>query len=272
MILQSCPRCARQFDVRHLGPGSRVRCTCDVEFTVEHLRDVRVRARRCTNCGGAVDPAVDSCPYCSAGLDAAALTGMPCPHCFAWMDEDANHCPKCGTEVAPQALPPIPAGKTCPRCRGDLRIRSLTRFSLVECCDCQGLWLDPDAFDSVCRKAERNAHPESPFGTRASAGTIESTVAYIPCLDCSELMQRRQYRHRSRPTGVVLDVCRDHGVWLDAEELERVLTAIRRAGAGPPSDATPRPSLPTRPYRPREPRETSVLEDVLSVLSYMFGG
>ena len=73
----------------------------------------------------------------------------------------------------------------------------------------------------------------------ADAGLDQNlTVAYIPCLDCGELMQRRQYRHRGRSTGVVVDVCRRHGIWLDARELERVVAAIRAAGSGARSGDT----------------------------------
>ena len=251
MILQACPQCARQYDVRHLAPGERVRCACDADFTVEHRGELRVVARKCGNCGGQVTSDAPNCGYCRALLDPVELASTICPACFARIGETARHCSGCGVELLAQALPPIPAGRDCPRCgprpgadsgrAGDgaarertLRIRSLERLSLVECGACGGLWLDPEAFADVCRDAEarQDARLFESTDQAMDAGLDQNlTVAYIPCLDCGELMQRRQYRHRGRSTGVVVDVCRKHGIWLDANELERVVAAIRASGA-----------------------------------------
>ena len=61
---------------------------------------------------------------------------------------------------------------------------------------------------------------------------LPNPLKYLPCLRCGDLMIRRQFRWRDKSAGVVLDHCREHGVWLDAEELERVLSFVRaRAGS-----------------------------------------
>jgi hypothetical protein len=41
-------------------------------------------------------------------------------------------------------------------------------------------------------------------------------------------MNRGNY---GRKSGVIVDLCREHGVWFDAEELDRVLLWLRRGGA-----------------------------------------
>ena len=41
------------------------------------------------------------------------------------------------------------------------------------------------------------------------------------------MMHRRNFGRRS---GVVIDTCKDHGVWFDAHELERILRWIRDGG------------------------------------------
>ena len=43
----------------------------------------------------------------------------------------------------------------------------------------------------------------------------------LTCLMCDQDMQIDKYE------GVHIDVCRDHGVWLDAGELEAVLNNLR---------------------------------------------
>jgi Zn-finger nucleic acid-binding protein len=37
-------------------------------------------------------------------------------------------------------------------------------------------------------------------------------------------------RNHGRKSGVIVDACREHGVWFDAEELERILHWIREGG------------------------------------------
>ena len=41
------------------------------------------------------------------------------------------------------------------------------------------------------------------------------------------MMNRRNYAHKS---GVIIDVCREHGVWFDPDELQRILAWIRAGG------------------------------------------
>ena len=52
-------------------------------------------------------------------------------------------------------------------------------------------------------------------------------VRYRPCAVCSDLMNRSLFGHRS---GVIVDRCRDHGVWLDAGELRQLLEWTRAGG------------------------------------------
>ena len=252
MLLQACPNCGRQYDVAHLEPGSFVRCICDVRFDVKQSRDLRVQGLRCRHCGAPVSAEEEQCAYCSAALDERDRKSSMCPNCMKRLDEGATHCSSCGTKIDPQALPPIPVGKACPRCKGQLQIRSLQIASVIECSKCEGLWLDPQVFQRISMNAERGKFDllgvtQEPSGPPPNHTEPQS---YIPCLDCGELMLRRQYKHRARPIGVVLDYCRDHGIWFDGEELGAVLTAIQSGsygvqGKGPIDDFLA-PTAPTR--------------------------
>ena len=51
---------------------------------------------------------------------------------------------------------------------------------------------------------------------------------YRPCPSCGTLMNRTLHGKRS---GVVVDRCRDHGLWLDAGELRQLLEWARAGGA-----------------------------------------
>lgn len=61
---------------------------------------------------------------------------------------------------------------------------------------------------------ERRAAPEPP-------------VRYLRCPGCGKTMNRKAF---GRISGVVVDVCRPHGVWFDAGELSQVLAFVARGG------------------------------------------
>jgi Zn-finger nucleic acid-binding protein len=50
---------------------------------------------------------------------------------------------------------------------------------------------------------------------------------YRPCPKCGELMNRFNFANCS---GVILDACKPHGVWFDADELRRIVSFIRGGG------------------------------------------
>jgi Zn-finger nucleic acid-binding protein len=55
-----------------------------------------------------------------------------------------------------------------------------------------------------------------------------------PCPVCGKRM------HIERKSGVSIDTCRDHGIWLDKGELEKITAAIRRRGIRSRRDAVKR--------------------------------
>ena len=57
--------------------------------------------------------------------------------------------------------------------------------------------------------------------------TPPDTVRYIPCPRCQRLMNRKNFAQSS---GVVLDVCSKHGIWLDRGELVRLLGFVEKGG------------------------------------------
>ena len=231
MNLLACEQCARQYDVTHLEIGALIRCACDKVSAVPARRPLAVTALACTSCGGTVRPDDEACPYCEAALDQAALQSTTvCPKCYTRIPDDARHCNGCGIEIHPQALTPIPDGKACPRCKSALQIRSLEISDVIECCACQGIWVRSEIFHAICRDAVVNGKAPLPDWPKRKGTTVEGGSYYIPCLGCEGLMQRRQFKHNERSTGVVVDICRAHGIWLDHRELERITQHIRENG------------------------------------------
>lgn len=228
--LNACPACARQFDVGHLESGARVRCPCGAVFGAQFRAPHAPRHVRCSSCGGALDLAERDCPYCAAQvtLEEKELSAV-CPGCGARMAERARFCMECGLSIQPQALYALPEAAACPRCRGALRQRELAQAAVVECAACGGLWLSETHFDELCATSESRERAAVALGHLAEPTAVasEQPLRYLPCVVCGDFMTRRNFASVS---GVILDVCRRHGVWLDHRELERVLAFVRQGG------------------------------------------
>jgi Zn-finger nucleic acid-binding protein len=177
----------------------------------------------CPNCGAPASPDARECGYCHARLATVA-----CPHCFATAFVGMRHCPACGAALAREFDPDEAAALACPRCSGALEPVRLGENRLRECAGCGGLWVDNRTFLAICHDHERVApllaarpHP----GPGTDAGLLR--VEYARCPVCRGLMNRLNF---ARVSGVVVDVCREHGTWFDAGELQRVVEFIERGG------------------------------------------
>lgn len=228
-LLNACEHCGRQYDVSHLSHGAGVRCECGERFTVRVQTPHSPRALRCSGCGANVAADAKSCAYCSAEvtLEERRLTAV-CPKCFARTGRDARFCMECGVAISTQALFAVAEGVGCPRCKGELHARGVAKASFVECATCGGLWFGHDDFVSVCASAEQESLAEQFHYTPAALPTAGvNHLAYAPCVVCREFMNRRNYASAS---GVVIDICKHHGVWLDRGEIDKILAFIRKGG------------------------------------------
>jgi Zn-finger nucleic acid-binding protein len=228
-MLNACLPCGRQYDVSHLKPGERVQCECGATFEVEFRKPHSPRALQCSSCGANLREGSSKCEYCAAEvtLEERRLSAV-CPGCFARASTEARFCMECGLKIQPQALTALAEGTVCPRCEGALRSRDVGPAVLVECAGCGGMWLGEQHFDRLCEDADA-ADVVSRGIERAEPGVAGDTeeVRYLKCIVCSDFMQRRNYASAS---GVIIDVCRRHGVWLDHRELERILAFVREGG------------------------------------------
>jgi len=106
----------------------------------------------------------------------------------------------------------------------------------MECGRCAGLWLGNETFQQLSERAESEAldldrlfdapHPQAAPRGPADQDDLEGW-RYRRCPACGQVMHRRNYAGAS---GVIVDFCREHGVWFDADELRRILAWIRSGG------------------------------------------
>jgi len=153
-----------------------------------------------------------------------------CPSCFVRLPDDANYCVECGIKINPIPLSKTVSEKRCPRCGCNLNPRAMEKLSFDECPACAGIWLSVESFENVCKDRETQGIAakgiERPNRLRFELSAAEQ-VKYVPCPVCRELMNRHNFAEIS---GVVIDTCKNHGVWLDNQELGRIVAFIENGG------------------------------------------
>jgi len=185
---------------------------------------------RCGRCGGNLRADASKCDYCDGEitLEERGLSGV-CPRCYARLLKDARFCTACGVGTAPETPEPALEGASCPRCRGSLRPRRAGSASFIECASCAGLWLAQADLESICEQADRQELVSRALAESVPTRPVDPRAGpvYVPCPTCKSLMIRRNFGGSS---GVLIDHCKGHGVWLDHRELEAILAFVRRGG------------------------------------------
>ena len=152
-----------------------------------------------------------------------------CVNCSAPLPSDTSCCRYCGTRndmdfgasnrfgVSGEA-----SGRQCPYCRIPLQTIHPTpdnAFAIERCETCFGLFFDPGEIQAFLQASVAPAF-EINFKEIANInnerGNKDRKVRYIKCPECGKIMNRVNFGFRS---GVVMDQCRQHGVWLDNGEL-----------------------------------------------------
>lgn len=187
---------------------------------------VNPESLNCPMCGAAVSSDAPKCLFCDARLATIA-----CPSCFGMMFRGSRHCPRCGARGDRAEENEIDLAKrSCPHCRVDLGSIKIGEARLRECDRCAGLWVDVASFEQIC--ADREQHSAVLGAATPLPKSIQSShsgkrVKYVPCPECSQLMNRVNF---ARCSGIVVDVCKAHGTWFDRDELQGIVEFIRSGG------------------------------------------
>lgn len=179
-------------------------------------------ALNCPGCGAPAASDAAGCAYCGS-----VLTAVACPTCFATMFVGSRYCPRCGAEAAREILDE--ESPSCAACREEMRAVRVGAISFRECAGCGSVWMDGEAFERMCDDREQQTGIRSyVFAlTRPDGARARQAVRYRPCPRCARIMNRTNFARRS---GVILDICKDHGVWLDHGELGQLIAFIDAGG------------------------------------------
>ena len=231
MKLVACPDCHAQYDVSEMVPDSAFDCRCGTSLVATPPVGVDAPVQRCTACGAVAIAGADFCAYCGSGIVPVDHVGsLICPECMARNVDHARFCLACGVAFAPSARESQISELRCPCCETWMAVRDVAGLLVQECSKCRGLWAPENVFDSLVQRAttaalERNAAGEG-GAPRLDGGNpfegldpLRAQIEYRRCPECDSQMARRNFQRRS---GVIIDQCRHHGTWLDADELERI--------------------------------------------------
>jgi Zn-finger nucleic acid-binding protein len=227
--LVACTRCHAQFDVAGVAAESIV-CHCGTPVDVTQPTPIDAPIRRCGSCGAGVDPQDSACGFCRSRIDREAARGLVCPECYARNADASRHCTNCGVEFRPQPLLRAAEPMACPACELPLAVRSIAEVAVNECGSCRGLWVPGESFDTLVARARARHQARATDGLAdgpKSPALVTASVSYRRCPVCDAVMHRKNF---GRSSGVIVDWCKPHGTWLDADELGHIAAFI--AGGG----------------------------------------
>jgi Zn-finger nucleic acid-binding protein len=125
------------------------------------------------------------------------------------------------------------APRICPRCDIGLKTLDLKlngTFLIDRCEQCLGLFFDPGELEALLEVSVSNVFLINRTGLDSinlRRQADQHPIAYIKCPVCSQPMHRVNFGTRS---GVIVDRCKAHGVWLDGGELRHLMEWMKLGG------------------------------------------
>jgi len=162
------------------------------------------------------------CISCSAPLP---KSGIICSYCGTRNDIDLGAV-KSFRNLRPDLH------RVCPTCKIELitiDIGNKLSFYIERCEKCYGLFFDLNELEEL---VENSVEKSQKIDLIKLAQITENPrhideIIYRDCPVCQKKMQRKNFMKRS---GVIMDVCFEHGIWLDAGELRQIMEWIKLGG------------------------------------------
>lgn len=176
-------------------------------------------------------PEVTATSKARAARIAAALEGI-LDDLPSAPEGDATPVDSHGTPYRPVPNGPAATGRRqgidCPACGNPMEVDFERGVEIHRCIGCAGLWLDPGELDAMVE----DPGPPTADVAKLRAGMKEvlvpaGPVRYRKCPRCTNVMERRNFGSHS---GVIVDECRQHGMFLDPGEFEAIEAFIKLGG------------------------------------------
>jgi Zn-finger nucleic acid-binding protein len=136
---------------------------------------------------------------------------------------DAGFCSGCGRQLGLEPVGEV-GHLPCPLCKQAMQRYRESQGDLFDCGVCAGQFVEHPLLREMIHRHAVDYAPETAvtLPRRPDPRTV-----YIPCPECTSLMNRKNFGGMS---GVVVDVCKKHGTWFDEGELPRVLEFVASGG------------------------------------------
>lgn len=146
------------------------------------------------------------------------------PHAWARIDSGD---PYRSCEV-PRCDPTPPVDLVCPVCTEAMARERYEGLETHRCGGCDGLWLAAGELEGIA-STPRNGSPNVGELRRhmSQVAPAVTEIRYRRCPRCRDVMNRVNFGATS---GIIVDECRSHGVFLDAGEFEAIETFIALGG------------------------------------------
>ncbi len=164
-----------------------------------------------------------NCKNCSAPIPSDTIV---CAYCGTRNDTDLSGIHEF-TEVVPDHV------RTCPRC--DIAMQSIDlkiggTFLIERCETCMGMFFDSGELEALIKATVTNVHHINHAKLKELYSLKRHDaygITYIKCPVCDTVMNRINFGQRS---GVIIDRCPRHGLWLDGGELRHLLEWVKAGG------------------------------------------
>jgi Zn-finger nucleic acid-binding protein len=168
---------------------------------------------RCSTCSAPLPANTNQCHYCQVRSD----VDLHAKYDYSVVDRSSKRiCPDCEIPLTTINLLTITSA-------------SDKKFEIERCDKCYGLFFDPGEIEELLEKSVSGVFQVNKKHMRSinrDRYQKENNVRYRKCPICRSFMHRSNYAHRS---GVIIDRCHQHGVWLDSGEITHLME-WRKAG------------------------------------------
>jgi Zn-finger nucleic acid-binding protein len=164
---------------------------------------------RCTSCSAPLLANTNRCLYCNSRSD---------------VDLHAKH---------PYRVEKSVTHRICPNCDKPLqtiRLKMAEPLYIERCHTCFGLFFDKGEIETVLQNSVSNVfdiNRQHIDNINKDRYPKQQKIRYVKCPECRRHMNRVNFGNRS---GVVVDQCIIHGIWLDSGELTHLLEWKKAGG------------------------------------------
>jgi len=163
-----------------------------------------------------------------------------CKSCSAPLPANTNRCSFCNVRndvdlhgKQTYSRHSKQSDRMCPHCKKNMQTIKLDlkeAIHIERCDSCFGLFFDPGEIESLLESSVSNVFDinlEHIDNINLDRFQSKQKVKYIKCPVCQKFMRRVNFGHRS---GVIIDQCMAHGIWLDSGEITHLMEWKKAGG------------------------------------------